>query len=135
MQIKTDTKIYYDDTPKLQHELRSLRKYNMVGYKQIIFKDRLVDLDFNNVNDNLYVADLKTDRIFEDVYGKYQVYAIYNSDNNSIKVLYVEPSDLLIAGFMKTLDTYIGTPYRNSKDLFKIKLAMAKEKAEADHLQ
>ena len=128
MQLRADTKIYYDNTPKLQHELRSLRKYNMVGYKQIIFKERIVDLDFNKVESDLYAAALKTDRIFEDVYGKCQVYALYNKENNSIKVLYVEPSDLLIAGFMKTLDTYAGTPYRDSKDLFKIKLALAKEK-------
>ena len=128
MQLKADTKIYYDNTPKLQHELRSLRKYNMVGYKQIIFKERIIDLDFNKVESDLYVAALKTDRIFEDVYGKCRVYALYNKENNSIKVLYVEPSDLLIAGFMKTLDTYAGTPYRDSKDLFKIKLALAKEK-------
>lgn len=130
MQLREDTKIYYDDTPKLQHELRSLRKYNMVGYKQIIFKERVVDLEFNKVNNDLYVADLKTDRIFKDVYGTCQVYATYNDENNSIKVLYIEPSDLLLAGFMKTLDTYVGTPYRDSKDLFKIKLALAKERQE-----
>ena len=130
MQLKEDTKIYYDDTPKLQHELRSLRKYNMVGYKQIIFKERVIDLEFNKVNNDLYVADLKTDRIFKDVYGTCQVYVAYNDENNSIKVLYIEPSDLLLAGFMKTLDTYVGTPYRDSKDLFKIKLALAKEKQE-----
>jgi hypothetical protein len=130
MQLREDTKIYYDDTPKLQHELRSLRKYNMVGYKQIIFKDRIIDLEFNKVNNDLYVADLKTDRIFKDVYGTCQVYATYNDENNSIKVLYIEPSDLLLAGFMKTLNTYVGTPYRDSKDLFKIKLALAKERQE-----
>lgn len=130
MQLREDTKIYYDDTPKLQHELRSLRKYNMVGYKQIIFKERALDLEFNKVNNDLYVADLKTDRIFKDVYGTCQVYATYNDENNSIKVLYIEPSDLLLAGFMKTLDTYVGTPYRDNKDLFKIKLALAKERQE-----
>ena len=130
MQLKEDTKIYYDDTPKLQHELRSLRKYNMVGYKQIIFKERVIDLEFNKVNNDLYVANLKTDRIFKDVYGTCQVYATYNDENNSIKVLYIEPSDLLLAGFMKTLNTYVGTPYRDSKDLFKIKLALAKERQE-----
>lgn len=130
MQLREDTKIYYDDTPKLQHELRSLRKYNMVGYKQIIFKERVIDLEFNKVNNDLYVADLKTDRIFKDVYGTCQVYATYNDENNSIKVLYIEPSDLLLAGFMKTLNTYVGTPYRDSKDLFKIKLALAKERQE-----
>ena len=130
MRLRNDTKIYYDDTPKLQHELRSLRKYNMVGYKQVIFKDRLVDLDFENIRDDFYYADLKTDRIFEAVYGKCKIYILYNPETNSANVLSVDPSDLLLAGFMKTLDTYVGTPYRDDKDLFKIRLALAKEKAE-----
>ena len=130
MQIKEDTKVYYEDIPKLQHELRSLRKYNMVGYKQLIFKERLLYLDFEKIHDDIYVANLKTDRIFESVYGKCQAYALVDQERNSIKIFAVEPSDLLIAGFMKTLDTYVGTPYRDEKDLFKIKLALAKEKAE-----
>ena len=127
MQLQDDTKIYYEDTPKLQHELRSLRKYNMVGYKQIIFKDRIVELDFNNVKDDLYVAELKTDRLFESVYGSYKAYVTYNKENNSITVNYIEPSDLLAAGFRRTLDTYLGIPYRDDKDLFKIKLVVMKE--------
>jgi hypothetical protein len=130
MQLKPDTKIYYEDIPKLQHELRSLRKYNMVGYKQVAFKNNLRKLDFINVEDNIYVAYLKTDKLFEDVYGSYSITIEYNEEDNSIRVLQVDPSDLLIAGFMKTLNTYMGTPFRDEKDLFKIKLAKAKERVE-----
>lgn len=129
MQLKEDTKIYYEDTPHLQHLLRSLRKYNMVGYKQIIFKDKVVKLEFNRVHDDLYVADLATDRLFEQVYGKYRVYVL-QGQNNSVKVISVDPEDLLTEGFRRTLNTHLGTPYRDEKDLFKIKLALAKERVE-----
>lgn len=129
MQLRKDTKIYYEDTFELTHELRSLRKYNMLGYKHIIFKDKIRNLEFTAVGPDLYVADLPTDRIFEQVYGKYQVFILLSKEN-SAKVVAVEPREFLIDGYRKSLETYQGTPYRNAKDLFKIKLVLAKERKE-----
>ena len=129
MQLKEDTKIYYEDSFSLTHELRSLRKYNMLGYKHLIFKDKVRQLEFTEISPDLFVADLPTDRIFEQVYGKYQVY-ILNGQDNSVKVVSLEPKDFLDAGYRKSLNTYQGTPYRDDKDLFKIKLILAKERKE-----
>lgn len=113
--------IYFDDTKRLRYLIRSLKKYNTVAYKQVIFKSRFIELKFKQVEDEIYEADLYTDSLFERVYGKCKVVA--EIMNEQIKVLYLEPEELLMDGYMKMLDTYKGIPYRNKQDLFKIKLA------------
>lgn len=113
--------IYFDDTKRLKWLIRSIGKYNRRAYKQIVFKDRFVELEFKPINDELYEAELITDSLFEKVYGKCKIVAEIR--NEQIKVLYLEPEDLLRDGYMKMLDTYKGVPFRNKQDLFKIKLA------------
>ena len=61
-----------------------------------------------------------TDELFEKVYGKCKVIAEIR--NEQAKVLWIEPQDLLLAGFSRILETYKGVPYRNEQDLFKIKV-------------
>ena len=39
------------------------------------------------------------------------------------RVITVEPKELLLAGYKRILDTYRGIPYRDKKDLEKIKIA------------
>lgn len=113
--------IYFDDTKRLKWLIRSIGKYNKRAYKQIVLKDRFVELEFKPINDELYEAELITDSLFEKVYGKCKIVAEIR--NEQIKVLYLEPEDLLRDGYMKMLDTYKGVPFRNKQDLFKIKLA------------
>ena len=113
--------IFYDDTTKLRYLIRSLKKYNTVAYKQVIFKSRFIELEFKQKEDEIYEADLYTDSLFEKVYGKCKVVAEIR--NEQIKVVSIEPEDLLMDGYMKMLETYKGIPYRNKQDLFKIKLA------------
>lgn len=113
--------IYFDDTKRLKWLIRSIGKYNKRAYKQIVLKDRFVELEFKPINDELYEAELITDSLFEKVYGKCKIIAEIR--NEQIKVLYLEPEDLLRDGYMKMLDTYKGVPFRNKQDLFKIKLA------------
>ena len=118
--------IYFDDTKRLKWLIRSIGKYNRRAYKQIVVKDRFVELEFKPINDELYEAELITDSLFEKVYGKCKIVAEIR--NEQIKVLYLEPEDLLRDGYMKMLDTYKGVPFRNKQDLFKIKLAERMDK-------
>lgn len=113
--------IFYEDSNKLRCLIRSLGKYNRTAYKQVVFKDRFEELEFKESEDGLYRAELITDTLFEQVYGKYQVVAEIR--DKQIKVVSIEPEKLLRDGYMKYLETYKGIPYRNKQDLFKIKLA------------
>lgn len=120
MKITGDMQIFYDDTKELKNLLRSLRLYNKVAYKQVIFRDRLEELEFEKLKDGTYKAELKTDSLFKKVYGSCEVYM--ELGKKSIKIIRIEPYDLLMAGYRKILDTYKGIPYRDNKDLFKIRM-------------
>ena len=41
--------IYFDDTKRLRYLIRSLKKYNTVAYKQVIFKSRFIELEFKQI--------------------------------------------------------------------------------------
>jgi hypothetical protein len=112
--------IFYEDSKKLKYLIRSLRKYNTIAYKQVTFKENFEELEFKKVG-KVYKADLITDKLFERVYGKCKVVAEIR--DKQIKVISIEPEELLLDGYMKYLETYKGIPYRNKQDLFKIKLA------------
>ena len=113
--------IYYDDTKKLKYLIRSLRKYNTRAYKQVVLKEYFEELEFEKSKDGFYRANLITDKLFERVYGKCKVVAEIR--DKQIKVLSIEPENLLLDGYTKYLETYKGIPYRNKQDLFKIKIA------------
>lgn len=120
MKITGDMKVFYEDTKELKNLLRSLRLYNKVAYKQVIFRDRLEELEFEKLKDGTYKAELKTDSLFKKVYGSCEVYM--ELGKKSIKIIRIEPYDILMAGYRKILDTYKGIPYRDNKDLFKIRM-------------
>lgn len=120
MKITGDMKVFYEDTKELKNLLRSLRLYNKVAYKQVVFRDRLEELEFEKLKDGTYKAELKTDSLFKKVYGSCEVYM--ELGKKSIKIIRIEPYDLLMAGYRKILDTYKGIPYRDNKDLFKIRM-------------
>ena len=120
MKITGEMKVFYEDTKELKNLMRSLRLYNKWGYKQVIFRDRLEELEFEKLPNGLYKAELKTDKLFKKVYGACEVYMELGV--KSIKIVRIEPYDLLMAGYRKILDTYKGIPYRDQKDLFKIRM-------------
>lgn len=120
MKITGDMQIFYEDTKTLKNLMRSLRLYNKVGYKQVVFRDRLEELEFVKISDDLYKAELKTDSLFKKVYGACEVYM--KLGRKSAKIIDIQPSDLLMAGYRRILDTYKGIPYRDNKDLFKIRM-------------
>lgn len=120
MKINGEMKVFYEDTKELKNLMRSLRLYNKWGYKQLIFRDRLEELEFQDIGNGIYKAELNTDSLFKKVYGACEVYMELGS--KSIKIIRIEPYDLLMAGYRKILNTYKGIPYRDAKDLFKIRM-------------
>lgn len=111
--------IYKDDAKELKCSMRSLRIYNKRAYKQLVFKELFEELDFKLYGDNIYTAELLTDELFKKVYGTCKVVVLIR--NEQAKIIRIEPMDLLLDGYRRLLRTYKGVPYRNEKDLFKIK--------------
>lgn len=112
--------IFNDDTKQLRSLLRSLRTYNKRAYKQLIFKERFEELEFRVLKDDIYIADLLTDKLFEKVYGRVKV--VVEIKNEQAKILNILPTEIFLDGYKRILNTYKGCPYRDDKDLFKIKV-------------
>lgn len=112
--------IFYEDTKELKNLMRSLKVYNKRAYKQLIFKERFEELKFENFKEDIYIAELLTDSLFEKVYGK--VKAVVEIKNEQAKVIRILPTQIFLDGYKRILPTYKGCPYRDEKDLFKIKV-------------
>ena len=112
--------IFYGDTKELKSLMRSLRVYNKRAYKQLIFKERFEELKFENFKEDIYLAELLTDSLFEKVYGKVKV--VVEIKNEQAKVIRILPTEIFLDGYKRLLPTYKGVPYRNEQDLFKIKI-------------
>lgn len=100
-------------------QLRAIRKYFSRAYKQFIF-EILEEMKRQTKEDGYYSTTLDVDEIFNKVYGQLQVNYIVKD-----RVVYIErfePVEILYDMHFKLLPTYKGIPYRNEKDLFKIKL-------------
>lgn len=104
--------------------LRSLRKYNMLAYKKIIF-DVLPQLRNGKlVGDKIkratYRVELPCDAKFKYIHG--QVYLIYQKHKHIIDLITIEPSDILIKLHGSLCDTLDGVPITSERDLFKLNL-------------
>ena len=100
-------------------QLRAIRKYFMKSYKQFIF-EVLEEMKRVSKEDGYYSTTLDIDEIFNKVYGQLQVNYIVK--NGVVYIENFEPADILQEMHFRLLPTYEGIPYRNKKDLFKIKL-------------
>ena len=104
------------DENDFRRKLRSLRKYCPIAYKYFLF-------DFKNeveVENGYYEHSLSTSKEIKAVYGEIKVK--YIIDDNTFTLLDIEPAQFLIDGYISDLDIYEGIPYRNERDLFKIRL-------------
>lgn len=114
---------------------RSLKKYNMLAYKKLMFEfypnfregkfDGVVTS--KNTQDGIIKYDLKlpTDTMFSKVHGDIVLhYTVY--ENQKIVMLdTIDPEDILTEGHQKELSTYKGVMVSKShadKDMFKINL-------------
>lgn len=107
---------FLDDNDYIK-KLRGLKRYNMRAYKYIMF--HLKD-DIDNQEEGKHIKNLYTDNKFKKVYGQVQI--VYTIKNNVAIIENILPDEFLLDGYMVDLKTYIGVPYRNKQDLFKIQM-------------
>lgn len=100
-------------------QLRAIRKYFMKAYKQFIF-EVIDELKRVSKEDGFYSTTLDIDEIFNKVYGELKVN--YFVKDGVVYIENFEPKEILKDMYFRLLPTYEGIPYRNEKDLFKIKL-------------
>ncbi len=101
---------------EFEKQLRTIRKYFMKAYKQFLFE---VIPEIKKQSDGYYSTTLDIDEIFVKVYGKLQLN--YFVKDNIAYIEKFEPEDIIRDMYFLLLPTYKGIPYRNERDLFKIK--------------
>ena len=116
-------RITYEDEKTFTKFARSLRKYNMLAYKNFIFNImsnlRAGTIVGEPIGDNKYKVKLLSNKLFEFVYG--EVYFVYEIvDDHVAKLLYMEPQEFLLAGNSKLLTIYKGVPIITAKDRFRV---------------
>lgn len=107
------------DENEFTKQLKALRKYFTKTYKQFIF-EVLDEMKRVSKEDGYYSTTLDIDEIFNKVYGQLKVNYIVK--NGVVYIETFEPAQMLQDMYFRLLPTYEGIPYRNDKDLFKIKL-------------
>lgn len=111
-------KFQYKNQNDFIKKFRSLKTYFPLSYKDLLFhldKRKLYEL-----KDREYIQELLTTDEIKFVYGTIKL--IFSVKNGNILIENLEPEEFLIDGYYKLLKIYQGIPYRNEKDLFKIKL-------------
>lgn len=114
---------------------RSLKKYNMVAYKKLMFDfypklrsgefvGELVSINKHEQTET-YDLRLPTDSLFVKVYGEVKLnYTVYKS-NNVVMLNNLEPKDILLDGHKSELTAYKGIMISKAnvqKEMFKIDL-------------
>ena len=114
---------------------RSLKKYNMMAYKKLMFDfypslrkgdflGELVSINKHEQTEN-YELQLPTDNLFVKVYGKVKLsYTVYK-DQNVVMLTGLEPKDILMDGHKSELTAYKGIMISKAnaqKEMFKIDL-------------
>jgi hypothetical protein len=112
---------------------RTLRKYNKLAHKKLIFEyyvelkngnflGEIVDKKNNQIS---YELKIPTDKLFEKVHGEIRLhYTVYN-DKGVILLTNITPEDILGEAHASELETYKGVILSKSnpqKDIFKVNL-------------
>lgn len=112
---------------------RTLRKYNKLAYKKLVFEfyenlkagDFLGDVVEVKKNTTSYELKVPTDKLFEKVHGEIRLhYTVYN-DKNVILLTNITPEEILDEAHASELETYKGVIISKSnpeKDIFKVNL-------------
>ena len=114
---------------------RSVKKYNMLAYKKLIFEyyeslkngDLLGKVVSTNSKENTKSYELKipTDEMFAKVHGEMILHYTVYEDKNVILLETITPEELLMEGHKSELSTYKGVMISKKnaeKDMFKINL-------------
>lgn len=114
---------------------RSVKKYNMLAYKKMIFEyypafregnllGELISVNKKN-NTEDYELKLPTDIMFSKVHGDMKLYYTVYKNENIIMLNTIIPEDILNEGHQSELTTYKGVMVSKTnaeKDMFKINL-------------
>ncbi|MEG1015705.1 MAG: hypothetical protein RR228_00095 [Bacilli bacterium] len=130
----------YIDENNFKKLERSLKKYNMMAYKKLMFDyypklrngvllGKLLSIDKHEQTEN-YELKLPTDNLFVKVYGEVKLnYTVYKSEN-TVMLNSLEPKGILMDGHKSELTAYKGIMISKNnaqKEMFKIDLLCALE--------
>ena len=113
---------------------RTVRKYNMLAYKEMTFKNypKLKAGEFlgkivgeNKDGSIMYELPLPTDKMFEKVHGTITLHYTVYLDKKVILLTNITPEDILEEGHRSELTAYKGvmvSKNNKEKDMFKINL-------------
>ena len=113
---------------------RTVRKYNMLAYKEMTFKyyPKLKTGEFlgkvvgeNKDGSIMYELPLPTDKMFEKVHGTITLHYTVYLDKKVILLTNITPEDILEEGHRSELTAYKGvmvSKQNKEKDMFKINL-------------
>lgn len=102
---------------------KALQRYFKKSYKYLIFEVLPTLLKSGKIEGH-YSLELPIDELFKQVYGS--MVLTFTVKNDVAFVENITPDEILDACYMGDLPIYKGIPYRDKKDLFKIKLMEAK---------
>ena len=112
---------------------RTLRKYNKLAYKKLVFDfyeslkngnflGNIIEKNKNNVS---YELKIPTDDYFEKVHGEIRLHYTVYSDTNVVLLTNITPEEILGEAHASELETYKGVIISKSnpaKDIFKVNL-------------
>jgi len=112
---------------------RTLRKYNKLAYKKLIFEfyeklrsgkllGDIVEVSKTSVS---YELKVPTDKIFEKVHGEIRLHYTVYKNKNVILLTNITPEEILDEAHASELDTYKGVIISKSdpeRDMFKVNL-------------
>lgn len=127
--------VEYLDENDFRKKERSVRKYNMLAYKKLVFEyypeirsgNFIGDkIDVNNSDDSLcYELELPTDDLFKKVHGTIRLHYTVYLNKGIILLTNITPEEILEEGHRAELSTYKGVMLSKSnpkRDMFKIDL-------------
>lgn len=128
----------YENENEYRKKERSVRKYNMLAYKKLVFEyyPALRDGKFlgtkvaSSTKDKTetYELVLPTDALFAKVHGPVTLHYIVYLESNVILLTNITPNSILDEGHRSELSTYKGvmiSKTNSKKDMFKVNLLNA----------
>lgn len=139
--MKTSYIFEYINENEFKVKERTIRKYNMLAYKELLFNyypklkngKFLGDIIETNEEENILSYELKipTDKLFEKVHGEMRLHYTVYQEKGIILLTNITPDSILDEGYRTELNTYKGVMISKSnpkKDMFKIELLNMLEK-------
>lgn len=138
MESKKGYHFDYENENEFRKKERSVRKYNMLAYKKLVFEyypairegnflGKKVESSLKDKTES-YELKLPTDSLFAKVHGDVALHYTVYLENNLILLTNITPDSILDEGHRSELSTYKGVMISKSnakKDMFKVNLLNA----------